>query len=79
MGAIGNFDDRDKFTWDNQTFYLQEVQQQPREWNSWRILLTSVDGMTVKQLSIKTHCGSVSYANPNISDNGQSKLVVLMG
>ena len=79
MGASGNFGDQDKFNWNNQTFYLQEVQQQPREWNSWRILLASADGMPIKQLSIKTHHSSV--ANPNISwisDNGQSKLVVTL-
>ena len=76
MGARGNFGDRDKFNWNNQIFYLQEVQQQPREWNSWCILLTSADGMPIKQLSIKTHhssahmpiqtsAGSVITVNPS--------------
>ncbi len=65
--ASGNFGDRDKFNWQGQAYYLQEVQKKLYDWSSWRIALCDADGMPLKELSIETHHGSSSYANPNIS------------
>ena len=60
----------------------QEVQKKLYDWSSWRIALCDADGMPLKELSIETHHGSSSYANPNISwiknEKGEKKLVVTL-
>jgi hypothetical protein len=82
QGWRGNLGDRDRFTWNDETFYLQEVQRVPGDWSSWRISLCDGQGMPHRTLSFQTPAGSKAFANPSatwITDaKGRKKLVVTL-
>jgi hypothetical protein len=79
---FGNLGDRDKFTWDDKAFYLQEIQGKAGDWSSWRVCLCNEDGMPISTLSMRTHSGSTAFSNPSatwIADAmGTRKLVVTL-
>ena len=81
-GWKGNLGDRDRFIWQEDVYYLQEVQRTRNDWSSWRICLCRGDGMPIRTLKIKTHKGSVAFANPNttwITDpEDKRKLVITL-
>jgi hypothetical protein len=64
-GWHGNLGDRDKFIWQDKAYYLQETQGKKGDWSSWRVYLCDDRGMPIHELSIRTHAGSVAFANPN--------------
>ncbi len=81
-GWRGNLGDRERFIWNDRTFYLQEVQRAFGDWASWRIVLCDNLGMPLRQLSFRTHSGSKAFANPNatrITDaQGHDRLVITL-
>lgn len=81
-GWRGNLGDRDKFIWQDKVYYLQEIQRTRNDWSSWRVCLCSKDGMPVHTLKIKTHNGSVAFANPNatwiIDSHKRQRLIVTL-
>lgn len=81
-GWRGNLGDRDRFIWQGNVYYLQEIQKRRGDWSSWRIWLCGDEGMPIRPLSVKTHNGSVAFANPNASwivdPKAQRKLVMTL-
>ncbi len=81
-GWQGNLGDRDKFLWNDQTYYLQEIQRTKNDWGSWRLSLCDASGMLLQVLSVQTHRGSASFSNPHatwVSDaTNHKKLVVTL-
>jgi hypothetical protein len=73
MGFNGNFGDRCSFS-HNGDYILQEAQLKSNDWSSWRILLGNGAFYTV--LSPVTPKGSVSFANPSITDIGSGNFIV---
>lgn len=82
QGWHGNLGDRDRFVWQGDVYYLQEIQRVKGDWSSWRICLCAKDSMPVHTLAITTHKASTAFANPNatwVTDaNNQRKLVVTL-
>jgi len=81
-GWQGNLGDRDRFVWQGDVYYLQEIQGVKGDWSSWRVCLCEKDGMPVHTLAIKTHKASTAFANPNATwvtdSNNRRKLVVTL-
>lgn len=65
QGWRGNLGDRDKFTWREQTYYLQETQQTRGDWGSWRLCLCDHRGHPLQPLAIRTEQGSTAFSNPH--------------
>lgn len=63
--ARGNFGSRDLFRSSRGEFSLQEIQLRPRDWAAWRVYLCERDGQPIRQLDVRTHGGSMSFANPH--------------
>ncbi len=80
MGAEGNIGDRDRGAFLGKEYNLQEVQFAIGDWRSWRVLLYDVMEGAFTLLDIKTHAGSVSFANPTFtvlkSPSGADAVVV---
>ncbi|MCO6046049.1 hypothetical protein NG895_19285 [Aeoliella sp. ICT_H6.2] len=64
-GARGNFGSRDLFRWSGGELLLQEIQLRPQDWAAWRVYLCERDGEPIRQLDIRTHGHSKSFANPH--------------
>lgn len=81
-GWRGNLGDRDKFTWKERSFYLQEVQRTRGDWSSWRVCLCDEEGMPIRVLSIRTHSGSAAFSNPSATwitnSKGQRVLAITL-
>jgi len=82
QGWRGNLGDRDQFTWQGQTYYLQETQQIRGEWGSWRLCLCDHRGYPLQPLAIRTPQGSTAFSNPHATwvqnAAGQRMLVVTL-
>jgi hypothetical protein len=74
----GNIGDRDAVFYDGGSQRLYEGQLARNDFGSWRNFLLAGTGTT--QLSIRTHGGSVAFANPTVTSltlpSGQSGVVV---
>ena len=81
-GWQGNLGDRDRFSWGDQTYYLQETQGKRGDWSSWRINLCDAHGMPIRTLQFQTDRQSKAFANPNVSwvtdASNQRRLVVTL-
>lgn len=80
QGWRGNLGDRDKFDWNDQTFYLQELQRTKGDWGSWRLGLCDAKGALLHELAIRTHQDSTAFSNPHatwITDAAQHKKLVV--
>ncbi|MBL8889393.1 MAG: hypothetical protein JNL67_05410 [Planctomycetaceae bacterium] len=82
QGWLGNLGDREKFTWGDESYYLQEVQRTKGDWGSWRIGLCDLHGRLIQVLSIRTPGGSTAFSNPHASwicdKDNQQKLVLTL-
>lgn len=79
-GWRGNLGDRDKFTWQEQTYYLQETQQTRGDWGSWRLCLCDHRGHPLQPLAIRTPQGSTAFSNPHatwVSNAAGQRLLVV--
>ena len=63
-GATGNIGGRDAFAWRGRPYLLIEGQLHRGLWESWRTFLYDVSAGTAYQLAIRSHAGSVAFANP---------------
>lgn len=81
-GWQGNLGDRDRFSWGDQTYYLQETQGKRGDWSSWRINLCDAHGMPIRTLQFQTDRQSKAFANPNVTwvtdASHQRRLVVTL-
>jgi hypothetical protein len=95
LGIKGNFGDRDTFHARYKGAYeLIEGQLTKNDWASWRVFLRSTSSkdvpamfnpeapLEIKQLAIKTHGGSIAFANPTATQltlpNSQEGIVVTL-
>ncbi len=65
-GVEGHIGDRDSFTFRGYDLTLIEGQVRPDDWSAWRIFLYDAGSGGAEELTIRTHAGSVSVANPTI-------------
>ena len=67
LGVAGNIGDRDSTVFDGARLNIHEGQLTRGDWSSWRVFLyNQVTGHAVR-LPVRTHKGSVSFANPSYS------------
>ena len=77
MGFNGNIGSRQKFTWNDKTFYLLEAQRCVDCWDQWKIILCDSKLMPITELPIQTPSGkSKSFANPNILQMANGSYIV---
>lgn len=81
-GWLGNLGDRTRLPWENEIYYLQEIQRRKGDWSSWRVCLCDQTGMPIRPLSIKTHQGATAFSNPSanwiLDADNRRRLVVTM-
>lgn len=80
LGADGNIGDRGKFTWKDQTFYLQEAQGTRRDWGTWGLFLCDAGGFPLQKLKPRTPGKSTAFSNAAVSrivDQEGNKLLVM--
>jgi hypothetical protein len=82
QGWLGNLGDRDRFDWNGQTYYLQEIQRTKGDWGSWRLCLCDAAGQPLQVLSIRTDQGSTAFSNPHatwvVDPTNRKQLVVTL-
>lgn len=66
-GVQGNIGDRDEFRFAGRKFLIQEGQFRPGDWATWEIYLIDEADMNAVPLRVRTHGGSRSFANPNVT------------
>ena len=80
FGTAGNIGGRDRFVWDGRAYLLIEGQLQRGVWESWRTFLYDETAGTATPLAIRSHRGSVAFANPSATvltlPSGEPGLVV---
>lgn len=67
LGVKGNIGDRDNLIYDKYNYNIIEGQLTKGNWSSWRIFIYDWNNNSSTQLSIRTHKGSKSFANPSIT------------
>lgn len=67
LGVRGNLGDRDRFSYKGRTWYLQEAQMVKNGWDTWRVHLCDDKVLPIAPLTISTHKGSRSFANPTVT------------
>jgi len=79
-GTAGNIGGRDRFVWDGRPYLLIEGQLARGVWESWRTFLFDETAGTATPLDIRSHGGSVAFANPSATvltlPSGEPGLVV---
>jgi hypothetical protein len=79
-GTAGNIGGRDRFVWDGRAYLLIEGQLRRGVWESWRTFLYDESTGTATPLQIRSHGGSVAFANPSATvltlPSGEPGLVV---
>lgn len=73
-GFKGNIGGRYAFEYEGKTYLLQEAQENPGQWDQWRLMIG--DGMFYTRLNLKTAGGSGSFANPGITKLRDGRFVV---
>jgi hypothetical protein len=80
LGTAGNIGGRDRFSWDGRPYLLIEGQLERGVWESWRTFLYDESAGTATPLGIRSHGGSVAFANPSATvltlPSGEPGLVV---
>jgi hypothetical protein len=62
--VTGNIGDRDELHWRGQPYTLIEGQFHKGDWRSWRVYLYDPASGAADPVPVRTHRGSVSFANP---------------
>jgi len=82
LGESGNFGSRTRFRWGDETWCLQEIQEERLNWRSWGVYLCTSVGTPIERLAIRTHKGSQAFCNPHVEQvrmqDGQTVLIVTM-
>lgn len=66
-GVRGNIGDRDHIEFQGRSWLIQEGQLVRDDWASWRIYLLDPSASLCRELPIRTHRGSTSFANPSVT------------
>jgi hypothetical protein len=67
LGVTGNIGDRDSVVFDGAQLNIHEGQLTKGDWSSWRVFLYDPATTGAVRISVQTHKGSVSFANPSYS------------
>jgi hypothetical protein len=67
LGVEGNIGDRDGFDFAGRRWFVQEAQMKRGDWTSWRLFLFDAQTMEHWPVSVRTHRGSRSFANPTVT------------
>ena len=66
-GVRGNIGDRDQVEFQGRPWLIQEGQLARNDWASWRVYLLDPSASLCRELPIRTHRGSTSFANPSVT------------
>ena len=67
FGVAGNIGDRDSVVFEGAQLNIHEGQLTKGDWSSWRVFLYDPATARAAPLSVRTHKGSLSFANPSYS------------
>jgi hypothetical protein len=67
FGLRGNIGDRDYLVFRGETFNIHEGQSVKNDFGSWRLFFWDWATGTARQLTVQTHGGSLSFANPSLT------------
>ncbi len=67
LGVTGNIGDRDSVVFEGSRLNIHEGQVTPGDWSSWRVFLYDPSSARAVRISVRTHKGSISFANPSYS------------
>jgi hypothetical protein len=81
LGVDGHLGDRDTVSYHGHDLMLIEGQRVLDDWSSWRTFIYDAETNVAEQIDFRTHAGSVSLANPSITEveiNGRAAMVVTL-
>ena len=67
LGCRGNIGDRDSLMYEGVRLNIHEGQLVQNDWSAWRVFLYQPQTAEARRLSVATHGGSRSFANPSFS------------